>query len=105
MTKDDVTYLQLYSRNCKSCKHLDPTEKKAYTVCHFSKGNEDCPASEIRFTIVGKANRLARQILSARDARDAQAEAAILAAVSKENEAFQERFYHALENSKQENTK
>ncbi|QBQ74551.1 hypothetical protein BcepSauron_171 [Burkholderia phage BcepSauron] len=96
-----LEYLQLYSRKCKTCKHLDPSEAKAYSTCHFSKGNEDCPAREIRFTIVGKANRMARQVLAARDARDAQAEAKILALVAQEDEAFRERFYFALE-SRQE---
>lgn len=102
MANREYQYLQLYSRNCKSCKHLDPTEKKGWSSCHYSKGNEECPASEIRFTITGKATKLARQVLAARDARNAEAEANILAAVSKEDSAFQERFYFTLENSLKE---
>ncbi|MGF3990450.1 hypothetical protein ACQX7T_14440 [Staphylococcus aureus] len=92
-----IEFLQLYSRQCKTCKHLDPEETKAYTKCHFSKGNEDCPAREIRFTIVGKAFRLARQVRAARDARDTATAASLLAEVLKLNEAQQERFYFALE--------
>jgi len=98
VTEDTRERVALYSKRCKSCKHLDPHEQKAWMVCHFSRGNEDCPASGLQITIVGKAYRFARQVLSARDRRDVQTEAKILALVAKEDEDFQERFYFAVEN-------
>jgi hypothetical protein len=98
VTKDTRERFGLYSDNCKRCKHMDPREKRAWSVCHFSKGNEYCLASQVRFTIVGKAYRFARQVLSARDHRDAETEAKILALVAKEDADFQERFYYAIEN-------
>jgi hypothetical protein len=91
--------LALFSRRCKTCKHLDPEESKAWVSCHFTKGNEHCPAQEIQFIIVGEAYRLAKQILLARDVRNAAEEAKILAKVARESQTFQERFYAALENS------
>lgn len=47
--------------------------------------------------VVGAAYRLARQVLAARDRRDAKEEARILALVAKEIPEFQERFYSAIE--------
>lgn len=89
--------LALYSIKCKKCKHLDPAEKTAYMNCHHSKGNKYCPAKGVQIVVVGRAYRLAEQCRAARDRRDAQKEAAVMASVAKENEAFRERFYTALE--------
>lgn len=100
--RDTREHLALFSQDCKRCKALDPAEKMTYTACHFSKGNEYCPASEIQIVVVGAAYRLAKQLKGARDQRDAQAEARIMAKVAKETEAFQERFYQAIETGEQE---
>lgn len=100
--RDEREHLALFSQDCKRCKHLDPAEKTAYTQCHFSKGNEYCPASDIQIVVVGAAYRLAKQLRAARDQRDATTEARIMAKVAKETEAFQERFYQAIETGEQE---
>ena len=105
VVKDKREHLALYSGNCKNCKHLDPAETKAYTLCHFSKGNEHCPASEIQIVVVGAAYRMAKQVIAARDARNAKEEARILARVAKESQAFQERFYSAIEHPTTESNK
>lgn len=103
VTKDTREKIAIYSENCLLCKHFVSSKKKAWSVCHYTKGNQDCPASEVQLVVVGKAYRMARQVLSARDGRDAEAEAKLLAIVAKETEAFQERFYFALENPRSEN--
>lgn len=95
---DNREHLSLYRRECKHCGHLDPDEPKKYSSCHFSKGNDQCPAAEVQIVVVGRALRMAVQVRHARDARNAEAEARILAAVAKQSSAFQNRFYQALEN-------
>jgi hypothetical protein len=97
---EDITkeHLRLYSTNCKRCAYLDAQETKRFSSCHYSKGNKECPASELQIVIVGKAYRYAQHVLAARGNRDADAEARILATVAKQSTAFQERFYAALEN-------
>ena len=92
-----IQFLALYSSNCKICKSLDPTEEKEFPRCHFSKGNNDCPASEIQFAVVGKAQRLAKRVIAARESRKAVVEARILSEVVKEGKAFQTRFYDVLD--------
>lgn len=87
-----VDYLALYSRNCKRCKHLDPDEDTAYDDCHFSKGNTQCPASEVRLVVVGAAERAATMLRQARKVGDLAQEAKILKAVAKKSHAFQHKF-------------
>jgi hypothetical protein len=95
--RDNRDYLALYSTKCKKCQHLDPAEKTAFVNCHFSKGNRYCPARGVQIVVVGRAYRLAEQVRRARQKRDAEKEARVMALVAKETEAFRERFYTALE--------
>lgn len=90
-------HLALFSTNCKHCHYLDSSETKKYK-CHYTKGNEFCPASEIQIVIVGKAHKYAKQVLAARHSRDPQAEVRILSLVQKQSKEFIERFYFYLEN-------
>ena len=89
--------LALYSSKCKQCGHLDPAEPKKYSTCHFSKGNTECPASEVQFAIVGKAKGLALRLVKARANRDATTEAKILTEVAGQSAAFKARFYSVLD--------
>lgn len=95
----DKVRLAFYSTNCKRCHHLDPQETRRYKCHHINgKVNKHCPAKEIEIVIVGKAMLYAAQVTAARDKRDAQTEARILAIVAKQTDSFKERFYFALEN-------
>ena len=87
-----MDYLALYSRNCKSCKHLDPEEKKAFDDCHFSKGNKHCPAAEVQIAVVGQAERYAEALKRAKAKGDLAREAQIIKAVAKKSRAFQHKF-------------
>lgn len=93
-----LDHLALFSTKCKRCGYLDPDEKKKYTSCHHSKGNALCPAAEVRIVVVGQATAYAQQVQKARDDRNPQQEAKLMAYVSKQNIAFQSKFYSALEN-------
>lgn len=92
-----IDHLALYSTKCKRCGHLDPDEKRKFTACHFDKGNTLCPASEVRIVVVGQATSYARQVRKARDERNPQEEARLMAYVSRQSVAFQSKFYSALE--------
>lgn len=94
---DNKDYLEVYSPLCKKCGHLDPDEPKKYAKCHFSKGNEDCPAGEVQIIVVGRARKYAKQVMAARNSRNPVAEANVLQLVNKQSPAFIERFYYYLE--------
>lgn len=96
-------HLGFFSENCKRCKHLFPSETRSFKICHYKfgnngLGNEFCPAADLQIVIVGRAMRWAKLVLTARSGRDAVVEARILSKVSKESQAFKERFYFYLEN-------
>lgn len=87
-----MDYLALYSRNCKKCKYLDPEESKGYDECHYSKGNEQCPAKEVQIAVVGLAQRAATELKKAKAKGDLRREAKIIRAVAKKSPAFQHKF-------------
>ena len=93
---DNKELLALYSVNCLKCSHLVETATFAFVKCHHSKGNQQCPASEIAIVIVGKATVYAQRVLKARLNQDLKVEAALLTTVSKESLAFQAKFHEAL---------
>lgn len=95
---DSKELLALYSTNCLKCSHLVETATFAFIKCHYSKGNKQCPASEISIVIVGKAEALAKRVLKARLNRDFAVESSLLAIVGKESVAFQAKFVEFLEN-------
>lgn len=87
-----IDHLALYSRKCKTCRHLDPEEKVAYEECHHSRGNTECPAKEVQFAVVGMARRFAEEVKKARKASDLARERAVLESVEKRSLAFQQKF-------------
>ena len=62
----------LFSKNCLNCKHLCPdAAKEIFTKCHYTKGNENCPAKEVKFVISLPHESIARKLLRAHLSNDA----------------------------------
>lgn len=95
------TFFALYSSDCMTCSHLSETGKIAFVKCHFTKGNQQCPAAEVRFVVVGEALKYARDVIAARDKRHVRREARLLAYVAQQSPAFKSKFYDYLENGGQ----
>ena len=62
---DKRAKLKLYDEKCVVCVHLFPSCSKAkhYNKCHYKKGNEDCPASDIKFVVKPKIDKRAEAIV------------------------------------------
>jgi hypothetical protein len=101
----ELEYLALYSANCTSCKHLTETGTREFQDCHFTKGNKQCPAAEVRLVVVGEALDYARKVLRARDKRQPKREAKLMKHVGAQSAAFQSRFYEYLDNGGRTNIK
>lgn len=95
--KGGEEFIALYSKDCYECSALRSDATKVFKQCHFSVGNEFCPASGLRFVTVGEAYRLAKLVHAARDKRDAQEEAKLLRKAASLDEYARERFYAAVE--------
>jgi hypothetical protein len=87
-----MDYLALYKRQCKFCSYLDPEETKKYDRCHFSRGNEQCPAKEVQLAVVGEAVRCAAAVKAARAEGDLEKESRLLEKVAKATPAFKHKF-------------
>lgn len=98
-------YLALYSDNCMTCKHLTETGVREFQDCHFTVGNKQCPAAEVRIVVVGEALEYARRVLRARDKRQPNKEAKLMKHVAAQSAAFQSRFYEYLDNGGKINLK
>lgn len=101
----DIEYIALYSANCTSCQHFSETGKRDFQDCHFSKGNKECPASEVKLVVVGEALEYARKVLRARDKRQPKRESKLMEYVGQQSKAFQSRFYEYLDNGGRSNLK
>ena len=91
-----MDFLALYSKKCKSCKHLDAEESVAYDKCHYTKGNALCPAQEVQLVVSGEAQRFAKAVLRARASGNFEREVLILQKVAKRSNPFQFKFREAL---------
>lgn len=89
-------YLEIYSSRCLRCAHFVEGAKHKYDDCHYSAGNTDCPASEVRIISTGKVRRAAKLIKEARAARDPHREAEILKSLTNESEAFLHLLYELI---------
>lgn len=89
-------YLELYSDNCLQCSHLIEGAPKTFNKCHYTAGNKDCPASEIRIITTGRVRRAAALIKQARADKDPEREAEILQKVSSESPGFLHLLYELI---------
>jgi len=56
----------IHSSKCMNCVHLLPTlGKKAHSSCHYTKGNDQCPASEIRIVVMLPYEKIATKLYNA----------------------------------------
>lgn len=96
-TKRRKEYLGLFSEKCITCKHLVEHAKVDNRECHFTQGNVQCPAVEVKIVFVGEALMYARKVLAARDKRHAKTEARLMEYIGAQSQAFRTKFYEYLE--------
>jgi hypothetical protein len=91
-------YLGLYSAACLTCKSLVEYGTVKNKDCHYTQGNAQCPAAEVKIVFIGEAQDYALRVLKARDKRMAKTEARLMQHVGKQSAAFRSKFYEYLEN-------
>ena len=88
----------IYSRNCLQCSSLVSYAKKAYEDCHYSNGNELCPASEMNIMIGTNFEKAAAVIRNAFKQRDAVKIARLMKKLSEYDPVVQDRVMSEIEN-------
>lgn len=62
--------VRLYGEGCTECGHLVPSYEEKQTECHFSAGNQFCPAAFTRIVFVGHRQRLVARLQKAQKSGD-----------------------------------
>ncbi len=79
--------LYVYSKKCLNCVHLCPTiGKKAYSDCHYSKGNDSCPAQEIKVVVMLPYETISNRLFDAHIKGDAATMASLMARLNRQDQ-------------------
>lgn len=77
----------VYSKKCLNCVHLCPTiGKKAYSDCHYSKGNDSCPAQEIKVVVMLPYETISNRLFDAHIKGDAATMASLMARLNRQDQ-------------------
>lgn len=66
----DNGVLEIYNEKCLRCTHLVPHADKKFNNCHFSKGNDRCPASSVQILIGIPLDNIVNAFLTAEQIGD-----------------------------------
>ena len=77
--------VKLYGEGCLDCGHLVPSCEAKQSVCHFSNGNQFCPAASVRVVFVGQRMRFINRLKKAQAAKDANRVMKVLQDLEKES--------------------
>ena len=83
---NETTTLHIHHRKCLQCIHLvGQLGKKLYSSCHFSAGNENCPAAEIKISVRLPYERIAEKLFKAHMENDAATLSALMARLNRQD--------------------
>ena len=77
--------VKMYGEGCLECGHLIPSCEEKQSVCHFSNGNQFCPAASVRVVFVGQRMRFINRLKKAQAAKDANRVMKVLQDLEKES--------------------
>lgn len=78
--------LYVYSKKCLNCIHFAPTiGKKVYHDCHFTNGNENCPASEVKVVVMLPYQMIAKKLYDAHVGNDAAKLSSLMARLNRQD--------------------
>lgn len=66
----DNGVLEIYKPKCLGCSHLVPHLDTKFSKCHFSKGNDRCPASSVQILVGIPLDKIVRAFLVAEQTGD-----------------------------------
>lgn len=91
----DVFYI--HSKKCLRCLHLTETGSEYMESCHFSNGNESCPAQAIRIVVGVPVGKVANIIFKAMDEGDAEKLAETYAKLAEKDAVVQQQVKDAVQ--------
>lgn len=91
----DVFYV--YSKKCLRCLHLTETGSEYMESCHFSNGNDSCPAQAIRIVVGVPVEKVANIIVKAMDEGDSEKLAETYAKLAEKDAIVQQQVKDAVQ--------
>jgi hypothetical protein len=97
---EEIGVFEIYNRKCLNCislcAELAGKGGKEHTSCHFTNGNEDCPARFVQVIVGVPVNRLVRAILESEETGDSERLATIYSKIATKDPTVQTQVYQAL---------
>lgn len=97
----DEAILFVFEPKCLECSHLVAFAKKAHNGCHFTAGNEDCPAQSVTISVKLPMTKILRNFLRAEEEGDTEKLGRLYAALSAKPGWAQKQILDALQDARE----
>ena len=97
---DDQGIVEIYSQKCLGCGHLVSFAEKKYKSCHFTAGNEHCPASSLQIVVRIPIEKIVRMFLTAERMNDSSRLSRLYAKLALKPDWYQSRVNQALKEAR-----
>jgi hypothetical protein len=94
--------LELYQKKCLRCSHLVDFAEEKFTKCHYTQGNDRCPAQSIVITASINVGVPVRQFLAAEAEGDAPTLSKLYLRLGKQDPWIQQKILKALAEAREE---
>lgn len=99
---DEEAILRIYSADCLRCVALvGALGQKVFKRCHYTAGNEDCPAGSARIVVGVPVNKIVSMILDAENSSDNARLARIYSQLSGKDQVVQDLVRDELAKARQ----
>lgn len=96
----DQGIVEIYSQKCLGCGHLVSFAEKKYKSCHFTAGNEHCPASSLQVVVRIPIEKIVRMFLTAERMNDSSRLSRLYAKLALKPDWYQSRVNQALKEAR-----
>lgn len=93
--------LFVFEPKCLECSHLVAFAEKAHNGCHFTAGNEDCPAQSVTISVKLPMTKILRNFLRAEEEGDTEKLGRLYATLSTKPSWAQKQILDALQDARE----
>ncbi len=93
--------LFVYEPKCLGCSHLVAFAEHQYNGCHFTAGNEDCPAQSVTISVKLPMTKIIRNFLRAEESGDTEKLGRLYGALSQKPDWAKRQILEALQEARE----
>jgi hypothetical protein len=94
--EQSMVVIDVYKKKCTDCTHLVPWGEKTHKRCHFSNGNELCPAQSVRIRRYIPVDQIVTRFMAAETQGDTDRLVALYEMLQEKAPDVQEEIHAAL---------